>query len=302
MDVSQSYLAYRGQDHVAMQEADSMRKAEEQDRLTNIAKMTYMVENPAEGKPIEQPPNDLPPTGPAKETKPKTKWQQSVEEIDMRLGGLKDIEKGYNNWVKAMPKNFAGATASAIDNSFSLVIGRENHQEAKDWVNKTFPGFAKLDDAVSTMLAPENSGDQITQDILQFFVPFSGYMKMFGNSSKLAAKTQGLLGKSPQFADKAIPIVAADLATNISAMDPHMDRFATLIQGFGVENEFIDYIVSDAGSDNEERFKNALDSAVAGAGFTTVFWSAKALKGMWNAAPEIMARAKAAPAKIIGAK
>lgn len=142
-------------------------------------------------------------------------------------------------------------------------------------------------------------GDDITQGIAQFTVPFMGYMKLLGGVRAGSAVAQ--IGK----------MATAEAVTAGSAFDPHDGRLADLVKlgqesetRFGdvlrtvapdgsLINSYIDYMTSRNGttpderrngvteSENEGRFKNMVDSLTGSAVIAGVLkGAAVAYKGL----------------------
>lgn len=115
-------------------------------------------------------------------------------------------------------------------------------------------------------------GDVFTQKSLQFAIPFMGSMKLLGAGAEVGAMAN--LGKA----------VVADAAVSFSVWDPHEGRFADLLNtvypNAAVIGPAIDFLASDPNdSAMEGRFKNALDSQLAGAAFSSfAFVAGKTLR------------------------
>jgi hypothetical protein len=111
----------------------------------------------------------------------------------------------------------------------------------------------------------QNSGtaDELTQSASQFFIPFTSFSKLLGglkgaNSLRTVARVAG-----------------AEVATMMTAFEPHEARFADLLRMTNTNNElvnaYINYLSADADEGEwEGRFKNSVDSLATSAAIATV--------------------------------
>ena len=180
--------------------------------------------------------------------------------------------------VLKAPMNIAKGAYKAYTNTLDLFINRNLRKEAQAGLSDLVPGVEEASSAIDQFMSgAEETPDEVVQGLAQFFVPFTGYMKVFQ-------------------AAKASPLVtafAADFTAATTALDPHMDRLADLAQNLGLENEFIDYLASDEGGEVENRLKNGIDSVLAGAAATGLFASAKVMHKAMREADGFTVGAKA---------
>ena len=185
-------------------------------------------------------------------------------------------------WMMNLPRNITAGTIDAATNSLDLILG-DAKDYADQWLTDTFPEYAQAVSKLRNWMNPKNEADETTQMMAQFMVPFTGYMKLFGATNKAFTSGKTLANA-----------IGSEIVTDVSAMNPHMERFAGILKEFGLESAFLDY-VSDTQNETEAegRLKNAIDDLVIGDPLISgVFGAAKAMKWTWHNAPEIAKRIK----------
>ncbi len=181
---------------------------------------------------------------------------------------------GVIDTATRIPRDFVGGTMRALDNTMALVVGRENLDDANDWIRKEMPGFTSLTDQFSQAVAPNGAASQVTQDLSQFAIPFGAYMKGLKAMSAVAGVEAG------SFTTAFI----ADVVTSGTALDPHVERLSSLAKEMGVDNKVIGWLADNENeTDSEGRLKNILENAGLGVGLAAAFTSVvMPLKGMWR--------------------
>lgn len=174
-------------------------------------------------------------------------------------------------FLTSAPGNITKGTWDALSNTTDLLVGKGNVQAAENAMIKNVPGYAELNQASQALyqsMGGDGAADKLTQTAAQFFVPFMGWMKALNVTTK-ATGTAAKVGQA----------FSADAIATYTSFEPHMERFSGILQEFGLENDFINYVASTEGSDLENRFKNAVDATAAGAVLSPIIWGgAQALK------------------------
>lgn len=167
---------------------------------------------------------------------------QNIGEDVIRHGAR--VANSIGDWLLKVPNNLAGAAIEATDQAIRFGIGEENQAEAAQWFSETFPETTTY---LGDFKRHTETGDTITQEILQFALPFAGYMKAF--------KALG--------AGNLMAGVGAEAATMGINFDPHFERFVNIARELGVEGPVIEYLADTEGSDGLNRAKNIVDSLIA---------------------------------------
>lgn len=189
-------------------------------------------------------------------------------------------------WIHNLPKNVTVGVMDAARAGFDLIddVGEEIDDPQRQAVPKPPPLAAastgikvakwtvqklKLGEAWDGLrgeLARGSSGsDQLTQSAAQFFIPFTGWMKGM-KALQVGSKSTFLRG------------MAADAATMVTSFEPHEARFADLLRLANSDNVLINAYIDTMSADDDEgewegRFKNVLDSQVAGLAISSVIMS-----------------------------
>jgi len=202
-----------------------------------------------------------------------------------------DAVKAAGEFVANLPRNVAIGGLKASEN-ISKFIYDSTASLASIFTEEPVDGSAMrvVVDQLFDEVAPEfgintrdilkqaesaGQSDRLTQSMAEFLVPFGAYTRL-----------NAALGLSGTLSKQAANAVLADAQTAITALDPHMERFASMLQEFEVAGEvpilgdFIDYLADTSEeSEAEGRFKNALDSASANATFVgALFGAGKLIK------------------------
>jgi len=147
------------------------------------------------------------------------------------------------------------------------------------------PDFMRAADRMrDEWVAGSTTADIVMQKALQFAVPFTGTMK--------ALSGMAMAGK----AGRVKQIIASDAIVSGSVWDPHEGRFADFLRTLAPDNRLVnaatEFLASNpVDTDAEGRFKNILDSQLAGAtigGF--IFASARALRSARQQADQLIER------------
>jgi len=209
--------------------------------------------------------------------------QQDAPKIETQEGfdmmGMHEKILGVVDNATRVPRDIVGGITKAIDNTMSLAIGRENVDTANQWLRDEMPDLVKIADTFEQGIAPVGTVSEVTQELSQFAVPFGAYMKGLKALSVAGGITAG------PFTTGFI----SDVITSGTALDPHIDRFATLAKEMGVENKIVGWLADNENeTDSEGRLKNILENAGIGLGVAAAIASvAMPLKGMWRLSKEI---------------
>ncbi len=200
---------------------------------------------------------------------PKVEKKEGFDAIDMHEKIL-----GVVDTATRVPRDIIGGVTKAIDNTMSLVIGRENVDAANEWLLKEMPGLTAITNTFEQGIAPKGTVSEVTQELSQFAVPFGAYMKglkalSVASNVKAGAFTTGFL---------------ADIVASGTALDPHVERLSTMARDLGVDNEIIGWMADNENeTDSEGRLKNILENAGLGLGVAAALTSViLPLKGMWR--------------------
>lgn len=201
------------------------------------------------------------------------------------LGAL----KAGGDFIANLPRNIAVGGAKAMDNISTFLYDRAGAMATpfagepisgavvKEGVNilieELAPGFDSDMREIFKASESDTTGDRMVQGMAEFLLPFSAFTKV-----------NAAMGLTGTLSKQAANAVLADLETSAIALDPHMERFAGLLQEFEVANDvpligpFIDYLTDDTDTgDTAGRWKNALDSISANAAFAGVLFGAGSL-------------------------
>lgn len=117
-----------------------------------------------------------------------------------------------------------------------------------------------------------DTSDKIVQEMSQFMLPFSAYMKAFGSMTKMGTVSNAF---------------AADAVTSFFNVDPHIERLSKVAHEMGIESDLVTYLASESGTETENRFRNVVENqAIGGA----IYAAAKTLKGVWWASKKAKAK------------
>jgi predicted GNAT family acetyltransferase len=117
-----------------------------------------------------------------------------------------------------------------------------------------------------------DTADKVVQEMSQFMLPFSVYMKAFGSMTKMGTVSNAF---------------AADAVTSFFNVDPHIERLSKVAHEMGIESDLVTYLASESGTETENRFRNVVENqAIGGA----IYAAAKTLKGVWWASKKAKAQ------------
>ena len=211
--------------------------------------------------------------------------RKAARDADQQEVALSRVGLGTMNDAKRLGVDILTGTYDALRNTGELVLdaahaaGRaEMGQTGVDQgppvdidLNDVAPDFMREMDGLRARLNQKSTqADVFVQKAFQFALPFMGAMKAVGAVST---------------ASTAVNALAADAVVSTAVWDPHEGRFADLLKMAAPDNTLIgpaiDYLASDpTDSDAEGRFKNMLDSQLAGFAFCGFLFAAgKTLKG-----------------------
>lgn len=178
---------------------------------------------------------------------------------------------GVVDAASRVPRDVAGGMRKATGNALSLIVGRENMDAANDWLRESLPGLVEFTDSFEKGLSPQGATSQVTQDMTQFMVPFGLYMKGIGAmaGAKVGTVTTAIL---------------ADIAASGTALDPHMERFSSMVKSMGIDNKIIGWLADNENeTESEGRLKNIIENAGMSAVFAGAFaTAAMTMKGLYR--------------------
>lgn len=211
--------------------------------------------------------------------------RKAAREADQQEAELGRVGLGDMKTVKRAGVDLLTGAYDALRNTGELVLdagqamGRaEMGQTGQDMgkpvdinLSDVAPDFMREMDGLRARLNQNStSADVFVQKAFQFALPFMGTMKAVS---------------ALKMAPTVVNAIAADAAVSTAVWDPHEGRFADLLKMVAPDNSLIgpaiDYLASDpTDSDAEGRFKNMLDSQLAGFAFGGFLYAAgKTLKG-----------------------
>jgi len=145
-------------------------------------------------------------------------------------------------------QNVAGGLAGAIENTLELAVGKENIDQANEWMEREMPDWYN---AMVQEMQPRDNVDKITQEMTKFIAPFGLYMK----GAKAVSVASGVKTST------TFNAVLAEIITSGTAIDPHMERLSSLVKEMGVDNLFIDWLADNQNeTDSEGRLKNIIEN------------------------------------------
>lgn len=237
------------------------------------------------------------------------KASQATEEQAFKDGiGIKPTANpAIAHWVRNLPKNVGMATyraalntIEAADDIFAEAGSTPNADEmfadnplmtgggpapggaqGVAPLREMFPGFFESAHQFADEAEANNTlGDDLTQGIAQFAIPFAGWLKGLGGLKKMSA------------AAKVAKATAAEAGATSTAFAPDDGRLADLAKmGVDAENRlgevmrkvspdgsltnaYIDWMTTRGESKMQERFKNVVDGLVGSAAIGSVLKSA----------------------------
>ena len=173
-----------------------------------------------------------------------------------------------------IPRDIVGGATKAINNTMALVVGRENYDAANEWLSKEMPGLVEFTSDFEKGYAADGMVSEITQEISQFALPFTAYMK------GVTALSIASNAKAGTFTSALV----ADIITAGTALDPHVERLSALAKEYGIENKVIGWLADNENeTESEGRFKNILEATGLGVGAAAALAAvALPLKGLWR--------------------
>lgn len=279
-DLHARYMGAREQDNDALAEQDAIDeaiKSYEQRIANNMPKMysEHFQKQQAESKPAVEPQGSQPEQTADNQDNgmgfeiPNADMQWTGDNaegatiIDPEETTLRSFRDAMNDVIMSAPKNITMGVVKAIDNTVEAVAPGML-AKADSALSEVFPEYvAATNEFFNTHISKGEDGDRIVQDMASFMVPFAGYMKVLGATTKLGTISSGF---------------AADAMASFFNVDPHMERLSEVAMQMGIENEFIGYMANQTGSETENRFRNVLEGQAMGATFLA---AAQTLKGAW---------------------
>ena len=191
---------------------------------------------------------------------------------------------GVVDTATRVPRDITGGLYKATSNTLSAVVGRENHDAANEWLRESLPDLASFSESFEKGLAPVGAVSGITQELTQFMAPFSLYMKGIGAISAASNIKAGMFTNA----------LIADIITSGTALDPHMERFATMVKSMGVDNKIIGWLADNENeTESEGRLKNIIENAGMGTAIAGAFaMAAMTMKGMWRLSKQTAKKVK----------
>lgn len=161
-----------------------------------------------------------------------------------------------------VPQNVAAGMSGAIENTLALAVGRENINQANDWMREEMPDWFN---AMTEQLQPKGTVDEVSQELTKFIVPFGLVMKGAKAAAVAAGTETGI----------ATNALIAEVVTSGAALDPHMQRLSSFAKELGVENQLIDWLADNENeTESEGRIKNIIEGVGITGAIATAFKSA----------------------------
>jgi predicted ABC-type ATPase len=273
-DLSANYLNIRSTDPEEVQFQADIEEARRKDQEESfVGEMEKFKQIEGTG--------DMPETAEGIQAPDQPKEPEGPSVIDQVLEGVGNL-----------PANITTGVIDSVENMQNTLIGRENSEALNQAARDNIPGFEGLDNAyqrVRTEIRKNGVVDKIVQLGAQFMIPWLGFNKALQATTGATTLT-----------GKAANVMAAEGLTAYTSLDPHIERFAPILQEFGMENDFINYLSSEEGSDAENRFKTAIDSMAALTVMGPVLWGGAqgikaAYRGVTGAKPAAKEVIKEAP-------
>ncbi len=217
-------------------------------------------------------------------------------------------EEETTNWLEWVAKEelelatqVVGGMGDAINETLKMA------KEGGDWLNENavdlggivwdengirFAGGKEIAKAQGTVQLPEiakspDIGDNLARGMSQFLTAFVGPNK--------ALKGIKFFSNGKRSSDIARAMTAG-AAADFSAFDPQAGRFADLLKGLGIQNDFIEWLSTDEGDGQlEGRLKNALEGIGLGAAAELTAKGFRAYKSWFRANRDAKAIRKVLP-------
>jgi len=151
-----------------------------------------------------------------------------------------------------VPQNVAAGMSGAIENTLALAVGRENINQANEWMKAEMPDWYN---GMVEQLQPKGAVDEVTQELTKFIIPFGLAMKGAKAASIAAGTETGV----------ATNALIAEVVASGAALDPHMERLSSFAKELGVENQIIGWL---ADNENETESEGRIKNIIEGAGIT----------------------------------
>jgi hypothetical protein len=214
---------------------------------------------------------------PSSEMIPGEMKQEPEQEMHTKvLNTIESISRG--------PRDVAGGLYKAFENTLDFVAGKENIDQSNEWFAENFPGIANLGSGAEQSLQPEGTLSGLTQDMVQFLAPFSAYMKGMGALSAATSVKTGVFTNA----------MVADIATSATALDPHMERFSTMVKEMGIDNKIVGWLADNENeTDSEGRLKNIIENGgLSIAVAVPLVTAAMTMKGLYRASKVTVKKSK----------
>ncbi len=206
--------------------------------------------------------------------------------------------KGAVNTADAVKSGIEAIPDNPKDPNANASIGPDLFHPAYDAARKAVLGFRD-----SLAVKDPNLAENVGEGIGQLVPSFLMFSRVLGSLGNMATLTSGGEAAASSFAGRAAKFVAADTATNATAIAPHDPRLAdvfsllqhsegkladlmnTVAPDGSLVNKYIGYLADHTNeTEAEGRWKNVLDGYNAAAALTGVLHiSSSVLKQGWNA-------------------
>lgn len=179
---------------------------------------------------------------------------------------LSEAPRVIGDIVTGLPKNITVGTVDAAKQAFDAVAPGFLSSADNSLVDMGFGDYVESVNNFFGEAKAAGGADRTVQEITQFAVPFSMWMKGLGAVSQAGTFTKAM---------------TADALTSYFNLDPHMDRLSKAFAEMGLQNELVSYLASDEGSDSENRFRNVIENQAMGAAIGgSIYGMVKSFKGM----------------------
>ena len=276
-DTAETFIGAREQDNEALAFEQELTTARGKDAEIQMASLSETLQQQVQGA-LPKADGTVPEAAELPDANGDMEPIQEGVQID-ESDFISEVPSIIGDVAANLPKNVTVGTIRAAKEAFNAVIpgGLERADAALvdmgagDYVEAMNGFMGELENGAGT-------GDKIVQELAQFAVPFSLYMKGIGAATKMGTISKAL---------------TADAMASFFNLDPHMDRLSTVLQEVGVHNEFVSYLADESGTDTENRFRNVLENQAMGAAIGgSIFAMVKTFKGMMWAGKKLPAAIK----------
>ncbi len=182
--------------------------------------------------------------------------------------------KAFNNTRRLLQAGVMKSAANLMGmGDLDINDGLAMVDAADDLLREEIPEIiGPIDDWLDSIEPEDGTLEAGATEIVQFLVPFMGALKATNGLFSAAGAT----GKAAEF-------MVADMAASFAAMDPHMERFSTMVQSMGIEGPVMDFLANSIDeTEFEGRVKNMLENTAIGVGIGSGVKAVTASVKLWR--------------------